>query len=122
LEFPVKSAGIWGEAIREREPILNNNFLRSGLLKVYKILRYQISRYINITSPRWRSSSKRCAAVANKLEYYNSSDVKQLTLLLNGMWKLIKENFLMRNYSRPAGYGKVLESVINDSPGSSLYL
>ena len=31
------------------------------------------------------------AGVGNKEEDYNSSDVRQLTLLMDGMWKIIKQ-------------------------------
>ncbi len=113
-EFPVKSAGIWGEAIREREPIVNNNFLRSGLLKdIDKDIK--ISRYINIPVQDG-DQVVAVAAVANKLEDYNSSDVKQLTLLFDGMWKLIQRKLLDEELLETRRILKVLESVINDSP------
>ncbi len=113
---PVNSAGIWGEAIREREPIVNNHFSGPGLIKGIKPdMDTKISRYINIPVMDG-DQVVAVAAVANKSEEYDSSDVRQLTLLFDGMWKLIQRKLADEELMETRRILKVLESVINDSP------
>lgn len=113
---PVNSAGIWGEAIREREPIVNNHFSGPGLIKGIKPdMDTKISRYINIPVMDG-DQVVAVAAVANKSEEYDSSDVRQLNLLFDGMWKLIQRKLADEELMETRRILKVLESVINDSP------
>jgi PAS domain S-box-containing protein len=113
---PVNSAGIWGEAIREREPIVNNYFSGSDLIKGIKPeVDTKINRYINIPVMDG-DQVVAVAAVANKSEEYDSSDVRQLTLLFDGMWKLIQRKLADEELIETRRILKVLESVINDSP------
>ncbi|WP_370575975.1 PAS domain S-box protein [Methanomethylovorans sp.] len=113
---PVNSAGMWGEAIREREPIVNNHFSGPGLIKGIKSdIDIKIGRYINIPVMDGDQVIA-VAAVANKFEEYDSSDVRQLTLLFDGMWKLIQRKLADEELMETRRILKVLESVINDSP------
>ncbi len=113
---PVKSAGMWGEAIREREPIVNNNSSGPGPTKGIKPeLEDRINRYVNI--PLMDGDQVvAVAAVTNKSENYDSSDVRQITLLFDGMWKLIQRKLADEKILETRRILKVLESVINDSP------
>lgn len=113
--YPVKSAGIWGEAIREREPIVNNSFSGSSLINGTHSENTKICRYINIPVIDG-DQVVAVAAVANKSEEYDSSDIRQLTLLFHGMWKLIQRKLVDVKLLETRRILKVLESVINDSP------
>ncbi len=100
--YPVKSMGLWGEAARQRKPIITNNYpahnpLKKGCPKNHVYL----TRHLNIPV----FDGKRIVAVAgvgNKGEDYDESDVRQLTLLMQGMWQLIQRKQLeeaLRTYS-----------------------
>ncbi|HII01787.1 TPA: GAF domain-containing protein [Methanosarcinaceae archaeon] len=100
--YPVKSMGLWGEAARQRKPIITNNYpapnpLKKGCPKNH----VHLTRHLNIPV----FDGKRIVAVAgvgNKGEDYDESDVRQLTLLMQGMWQLIQRKQLeeaLRTYS-----------------------
>lgn len=113
---PVNTAGMWGEAIREREPIINNRFSGQGLTKGIKTeLDSKINRYINVPVMDG-DQVVAVAAVVNKSEDYDNTDVRQLTLLFDGMWKLIQREFADEQIIETRRMLKMMESVINDSP------
>ncbi|AKB34433.1 sensory transduction histidine kinase [Methanosarcina siciliae HI350] len=100
--YPVKSMGLWGEAVRQRKPIITNDYPAPNLLKKgYPKNHVHLIRHLNIPV----FDGKRIVAVAgvgNKEENYDESDVRQLTLLMQGMWQLIQRKQLeeaLRTYS-----------------------
>ncbi len=88
--YPIASTGLWGEAVRQRRPIITNDYAApGGLKKGCPQGHVQIRRHMNIPV----FDGDRIVAVAgvgNKDGDYNESDVRQLTLLMQGMWRLIQ--------------------------------
>lgn len=88
--YPLETTGLWGEAVRQRGPIITNNYAAPNPLKKgYPKGHVEIRRHMNIPV----FDGDRIVAVAgvgNKDEDYNESDVRQLTLLMNAMWMHIK--------------------------------
>ena len=88
--YPVETTGLWGETVRQRKPIITNDYSAPNPFKKgYPKSHIKINRHMNIPV----FDNKRIVAVAgvgNKVEEYNKSDVRQLTLLMQGMWKLIQ--------------------------------
>jgi sigma-B regulation protein RsbU (phosphoserine phosphatase) len=88
--YPVETTGLWGEAVRQRRPIITNDYAApSPYRKGYPEGHVEIRRHVNIPV----FDGVRIVAVAgvgNKEEEYDESDVRQLTLLMNGMWWQIK--------------------------------
>jgi PAS domain S-box-containing protein len=86
LHFPVKTAGIWADAIREHRPKIVNDYAAACLLK--KGLpdgHVRISRFLSV--PILESGRVvMVAAVANKPAPYDDADVTRLTLLMQGIW------------------------------------
>jgi len=90
LVFPIEATGLWGEAIRQRKPIVVNDYhaenpLKKGcpeghvpLQRVICIPIFDNDRIVVV------------AGLANKAQEYNHSDVQQLTLLMEGMWRRIQ--------------------------------
>jgi signal transduction histidine kinase len=89
IVYPVASTGLWGEAVRQRRPVITNDFLAANPLK--KGLpegHVAIERHMN--TPVFDGAHiVIVAGVGNKADGYNNGDVQQLTLLMEGMWKLI---------------------------------
>jgi PAS domain S-box-containing protein len=83
-------AGIWGESIRSRKPVIQNDFQNTPGRKGYPENHSPITRYMSI--PVF-DESKIVAAVgvANKEYPYNEFDVMHLALLMNSMWRIIKQ-------------------------------
>lgn len=90
IEYPVTSIGLWGEAIRQRKPIITNDYAAPNPWKKgYPKEHVKITRHLNIPV----FDGDRIVAVAgvgNKEENYDESDVRQLTLLMEGMWRLVQ--------------------------------
>ncbi len=89
-EFPIERYGLLNEAVRERQPVITNDCRtlgseRTGLPESHLTL----VRHMNLPV----FDGKRIVAVAgvaNKEWDYDDSDVRQLTLLMQGMWRLIQ--------------------------------
>ncbi|WP_255336979.1 GAF domain-containing protein [Methanosarcina sp. KYL-1] len=100
--YPVKTTGLWGEAVRQRRPIITNDYtVPSSLKKGYPKDHVHLTRHMNVPV----FDGDRIVAVAgvgNKEENYDESDLRQLTLLMQGMWQLIQRKQLedaLKTYS-----------------------
>ncbi|MCX6575261.1 MAG: PAS domain S-box protein, partial [Candidatus Aminicenantes bacterium] len=90
LVFPLENAGIWAEGIRRRTPFVINDYQAPHPNKRgCPTGHVELSRYLTI--PLF-SDDKITAvvAVANKEEDYDESDVRQLTLLMDPVLKLVE--------------------------------
>jgi signal transduction histidine kinase len=90
LVYPVGSTGLWGEAVRQRRAVITNDYTAPNPLKKgYPEGHVHVLRHMN--TPVF--DGKRIVAVAgvgNKEGLYDESDVRQLNLLMQGMWRLIQ--------------------------------
>jgi|GEM_PF-1072218 len=88
--YPVETTGLWGEAVRQRRPVITNDYAAANTLK--KGLppgHVHILRHMNVPV----LDGERIVAVVgvgNKETDYDESDVLQLTLLAQGMWRIIQ--------------------------------
>ena len=91
LVYSVETMGLWGEAVRQRKPIITNNYSTPNPFKKgYPKGHIKIIRHMNVPV----FDGKRLVAVAgvgNKDGEYDESDVRQLTLLMQGMWSLMQK-------------------------------
>ncbi len=89
LVYPIETTGLWGEAVRQRRPVVTNDYAADNPLKHgFPEGHVRITRHMNVPI----FDGKRIVVVAgvgNKPEDYNESDVRQLTLLMEGMWRII---------------------------------
>ncbi|MFP4169396.1 MAG: GAF domain-containing protein, partial [Desulfonatronovibrionaceae bacterium] len=89
LVYPLNKAGLWGEAVRQREPVISNDYQTDPLKKGYPQGHVSITRHMNV--PVFDGDRiVLVAGVANKESEYNASDIRQLTLLMQGMWGIIR--------------------------------
>lgn len=88
--FPLMEAGLWGEAVRRRQSLIINNYdtyrdgkkgLPPGHAEIRRLLVIPVQDDHRVVA---------LVGVANKAQPYDEADERQLTLLLNGMWTLIK--------------------------------
>lgn len=90
IYYSIEKAGIWGEAVRQKKPIIINNYLAPNPYKKgypeghVELLRLMVLPLL--------AGGKTVAviAVANKEEEYDELDLRQLTLLMDGMWEIRK--------------------------------
>jgi diguanylate cyclase (GGDEF)-like protein/PAS domain S-box-containing protein len=85
-KYHLEKTGVWGEAVRQRKPIVMNDFLAphalkkgfpEGHAKLYKYLTVPVFRENRIVA---------VVAVANKESDYTQTDILQLTLLMDSVW------------------------------------
>ena len=88
--YELDTTGIWGDAVRQRKPILLNDFQNDHPLKKgFPTGHVSIKRFLTV--PVFHS--KRIVAVvglANKSSDYDESDVLELTLLMDTVWKSVE--------------------------------
>jgi sigma-B regulation protein RsbU (phosphoserine phosphatase) len=86
IVYPLETAGLWGETVRQRRPVIINDYAAPHPgKKGYPEGHVKLRRFLNI--PIFEGDRiVALAAVANKEEHYDESDVRELTLLMNGMW------------------------------------
>jgi len=90
LEYPVETTGLWGEAVRQRRPMITNDYQAHNPLKRGTPPGHvAIHRHMNV--PIFDGGRiVIVAGVANKATGYDESDVRQLTLLMTGMWRIVQ--------------------------------
>lgn len=88
--YQIEHTGLWGEAVRQREPIITNDYAAPNpYIKGTPQGHVQIRRHMNI--PVFEGSRiVAVAGVANKEEDYVETDVRQLQLLMQSMWRHIQ--------------------------------
>jgi signal transduction histidine kinase len=117
LLVPIESTGLWAEAVRERKPLIVNDFSESSLRgKVFPDCPVEISRFMSV--PVFDGARiMAIALVGNIEEEYDDSDLNQLTLLMDGMWKLIQRrqsDKALRESESLAAIGKALSGLAHD--------
>jgi PAS domain S-box-containing protein len=86
----LKNAGLWGEAVRQRKPIMINDFQAPNPLKKgYPPTHVEIQRFLTIPI-MVNNRIVAVVGVANKSEDYDQSDLRQLTLLMDSVWEIIE--------------------------------
>ena len=90
IVYPVEATGLWGEAVRQRKPVITNDYTApSPVKKGYPQGHVPVLRHMNV--PVFDDARiVAVAGVGNKPEPYDQSDTRQLTLLMQGMWRLIQ--------------------------------
>ncbi len=90
MELEIAKLGLLGESVRQRRPFISNDCKASGHeKKAYPEDRVEITRYLNAPLVE-NTKIVAVIAVGNKGGRYDFSDITQLTLLMDGMWKIIQ--------------------------------
>ena len=88
IVYPLETVGLWGEAVRQRQPIVTNEYAAPNPLKRGTPDGHlNIVRHINIPV----FDGRRIVAVAgvgNKPTDYDERDLRQLQLLMEGWWRI----------------------------------
>ena len=90
IEYPLEKTGLWGEAVRQRRPIITNDYAAPNpLRKGFPEGHVPITRHLNI--PVFDDDHiVAVLGVGNKGAEYDESDVRQLSLLMDGMWRIVR--------------------------------
>ena len=90
LVYPLEKTDLWGEAVRQRRPIITNDYTAlSPCKKGYPEGHSALHRHVNV--PIFSGDHiVIVAGVANKPRDYDDTDVRQLTLLMGEVWQVIE--------------------------------
>ncbi len=90
LTYRVADTGLWGEAVRQRRPVITNDYaapnpcnkgLPPGHVNIWRHMNVPIFDGDRIVA---------VAGVGNKDSAYTPGDARQLSLLMSGMWSLLE--------------------------------
>lgn len=90
IDYPLNTTGLWGEAVRQRKPVITNDYLPGGPhSKGLPEGHVSITRHLNI--PIFDNGQiVVVAGVGNKPDPYDLRDIRELVLLMEGMWRLLQ--------------------------------
>ncbi len=90
IEYPVAATGLWGEAVRQRRPVITNDYAGPNRWKKGTPAGHvALTRHMNV--PIFDGSRiVIVAGVGNKATDYDDSDVRQLNLLMAEMWRIVQ--------------------------------
>ncbi len=122
--YELSEIEIWGEAVRQRKEIIINNFKETNLLKKdYSQGHLQLEKLLTI--PIFDADKiVAVVGVANKENDYDSTDLNQLSLMMNSVWRIVKHKEAEEHILR---LNKVIEQstvsiIITDSNGTLEYV
>jgi PAS domain S-box-containing protein len=87
--YHLRETGLWGEAVRQRKAVITNDYASSPQKKGTPPGHVKIIRHMNVPIMDM-GRIVLVAGLGNKGTEYNDSDVRQLTLLMSGLWKIIQ--------------------------------
>jgi PAS domain S-box-containing protein len=97
IVYPLDTTGLWGEAVRQRQPIVTNDYAAPNPLKRGTPEGHvPVTRHMNIPV----FDGERIVAVAgvgNKPTDYDERDLRQLQLLMEGWWRIAKQKQYEQN-------------------------
>ncbi len=89
--YELNKTGLWGEAVRQRQPILVNDFTADHPLKKgYPEGHANLLKYLTVPVFS-RDQIVGVVGVANKETDYHETDILQLTLLMEAVWKVVEQ-------------------------------
>ncbi|MCP4715648.1 MAG: GAF domain-containing protein, partial [Deltaproteobacteria bacterium] len=87
--YPLKDAGVWADCLRLRKHVIHNDYPSLGNKKGLPEGHIRLRRHMSI--PVFDDDKiVAVAGVGNKENPYDLSDVRQLSLLMNGMWEHLR--------------------------------
>ncbi len=110
--YSVESTGLWGEPVRQRKPVITNDYEQEHhLTKGIPEGHIRLIRHLGVPI----IDGDRIVAVigvANKHDPYGSSDIRQLELLIKGMWTIIQrkhaeQTLLQKHEELQAAYEEI---------------
>jgi len=94
LEYQLEKTGVWGEVVRQRKPIILNDFQSfHPLKKGYPAGHVELTRFLSI--PFFVNNQiVAVVGVANKQDEYDDDDILQLNLLMETVWAIFNQKNL----------------------------
>ncbi len=88
--YPLEAAGVWADSIRLRGAVIHNDYQSLSNKKSYPEGHFHLMRHLGIPIIDG-DRIVGVAGVGNKEETYDDSDARQITLLMNSTWGILKQ-------------------------------
>jgi len=90
MRFTIANAGLWGEAVRQRKPVIVNDYnAPHPTKKCFPRGHVPIERFLGIPVFDGEHIAA-VAGVANKVNDYDESDIRAIESMMNDTWRLIR--------------------------------
>lgn len=99
-QYSLDATGFWGEAVRQRKPIVDNDMLAPGPLKKGLPNGHTPLRRFMSTPVFLDGKIVAVVGVANKKEDYSQLDVDQLALMSESLWNIIERRLAVEELRR----------------------
>lgn len=111
--FSIETKGLWGEAVRQKKGVISNQYSKTNPVKKGLPLEsHNLTRYMNF--PIFKGGKVVVVAgVGDKAVDYDASDLRQITLLVQGLWRRLQRKQVERSLARD---GKNLRNIVENSP------
>jgi PAS domain S-box-containing protein len=122
--YELDKTGIWGEAVRQKKPIVVNDFKSfNPLKKGYPPEHVELFRFMTVPILH-EDKVVAVVGVANKKSDYDDSDIRQLSLLMDSVWRMIEnQRFAEQEKRLIQAIEQVAEAVIiTDATGIIEYI
>lgn len=114
--YHLEKTGLWGEVVRQRRPIMINDYSSpSDLKKGYPEGHVHLTRFLSI--PVFDNDKiVAVVGVANKANPYDQGDLLQLTLMMEGLWKIaarlkLEERILRAGHEWQSTFDAIQDSI-----------
>lgn len=88
MDYSLDDAGIWADCVRERHPVIHNDYPNYTDRKGQPVGHIPILKHLS--APIFHNNKIiAVAGVGNKTSDYDETDALQISLLLNGMWEML---------------------------------
>ena len=85
--FPISRAGLWADSVRQKRPVIHNDFQAESQRQGYPVGHAHLVRHIGI--PILENGKVRMLiGVGNKTTDYDDNDVHELQLIGNDLWRI----------------------------------
>jgi len=88
--YALQDAGVWADCIRQRKPVVHNDYVNEPDNKGVPEGHFQLSRHLSVPIMDGGRIIG-VAGVGNKQAAYDDTDVLQLSLFMNSMWSVLKQ-------------------------------
>ena len=115
--YDLEQTGLWGEAVRQAGPIMVNDFQQPHPLKKgFPPGHAKLDKFLTVPV-FFQGQIVAVAAVANKPTDYDGADVKQLTLTMEVVWKIVDRQRAVEELRLAASKWRTTFDAIGDAVG-----
>jgi PAS domain S-box-containing protein len=113
--YKLDDTGCWGEAVRQRKPIIINDYEADNPIKQgTPVGHVKLKKFLTIPV-MLEGKIVAVAGVANKEENYDQTDITQLSLLMDSVWKISERISLLNELTRAKEKAEENEFELNEA-------